>query len=76
MTYDGLIPQVPPVRDEHRCLCGRWTVAPVVIGYGSTSGSVSVTHHVCAEHVHARGECTADHTQQGLAVPNEATSSP
>ncbi|MCX4664233.1 hypothetical protein [Streptomyces uncialis] len=65
MTDGGLFPQVPPVSGEHCCLCGRWTVAPVAIGYGSMSGSVSVTHHVCAEHVHARGPCTADHTTRG-----------
>ncbi|MFI6525545.1 hypothetical protein [Streptomyces uncialis] len=65
MTLDHLFPQVPPVHGEHCCLCGRWTIAPVTVGYGSMSGSVGVTHHVCAEHVHTRGPCTADHGEPG-----------
>lgn len=64
MTHDGGFPQVPPVSGEHCCLCGRWTEAFVVIGHGSMSGSVSVTHYVCAQHIHARGPCTVDHTRQ------------
>ncbi|MCX4663788.1 hypothetical protein [Streptomyces uncialis] len=63
MRLDDLFPRVPPVSGEHCCKCGRWTEVPVVIGYGSMSGGASVTHYVCAQHVHTRSPCTADHTQ-------------
>ncbi|MFI6524983.1 hypothetical protein [Streptomyces uncialis] len=61
MTYGNPFPQVPPISGEHCCKCGRWTEAPVTVAYGAISGSVSVTHYVCADHVHTRGPCTADH---------------
>ncbi|WP_445402466.1 hypothetical protein ACSMX9_12870 [Streptomyces sp. LE64] len=63
MTREALTTAPPTESGTHCCRCGRWTTAPVVVGYGSgsTSGPEFITHHVCPQHVTAPGPCTADH---------------
>lgn len=64
MTRDALTGRVPEPPRERCCVCGRWTAAPVVIGYGRVGCGDAVTHHVCPEHVHAAasGPCAAEHS--------------
>ncbi|MFF2024882.1 hypothetical protein ACFVW2_24130 [Streptomyces sp. NPDC058171] len=61
MTRDALTSEPPVPSGAHCCICGQWTVAPVVIGYSSASGPAFVTHRVCPQHVNTRGPCTTDH---------------
>ncbi|MFD5554542.1 hypothetical protein ACFWIA_11960 [Streptomyces sp. NPDC127068] len=65
MTRDALLGGPPAESGAHCCLCGCWTAAPVVIGYGSQSGANFVTHRVCPRHVHTTGPCTANHDTDG-----------
>ncbi|MER5490143.1 hypothetical protein [Streptomyces sp. NPDC002490] len=61
MTRDALTNAPPTEAGTHCCHCGRWTTAPVVLGYGSVSGTGFITHRVCPQHAGASGPCTADH---------------
>ncbi|MGX2997204.1 hypothetical protein JNUCC64_23560 [Streptomyces sp. JNUCC 64] len=51
MIRDALIDGPPAESGAHCCACGRWTTAPVVIGYGSRDGTGFVPHHACPRHV-------------------------
>ncbi|MGX2997463.1 hypothetical protein JNUCC64_24925 [Streptomyces sp. JNUCC 64] len=77
MTRDALLLDGPPAETgAHCCVCGRWTTAPVVIGYTNHSGhdgtgdatgtgpgpsTAPITHHACPRHLVTGGECVADH---------------
>ncbi|WP_445397095.1 hypothetical protein ACSMX9_24770 [Streptomyces sp. LE64] len=62
MTRDALISGPPAESGAHCCLCGRWTTAPVVIGYDCQGGGAGfVAHRVCPQHVATPGSCTANH---------------
>ncbi|MGX2996075.1 hypothetical protein JNUCC64_17630 [Streptomyces sp. JNUCC 64] len=60
MTRDALVSGPPAQSGAHCCVCGCWTTAPVVIGYGGTSRTGAVTHRVCPRHI-GGGACTVDH---------------
>ncbi|MGX2996219.1 hypothetical protein JNUCC64_18390 [Streptomyces sp. JNUCC 64] len=56
MTRDALLHDGPPTETGAHChTCGRWTTAPIVIGYTSrtsTNGdTTSITHHTCPHHL-------------------------
>ncbi|MGX2996521.1 hypothetical protein JNUCC64_19975 [Streptomyces sp. JNUCC 64] len=66
MIRDALLHDGPPAETGAHChVCGRWTTAPVVIGYTSrtsTDGDTGyVTHHACPHDI-SDGQRTADHT--------------
>jgi hypothetical protein len=61
MTRDALTTTPPTPTGTHCCTCGRWTTAPVVIGYASTEDTGFTTHHACPHHLADPGPCTADH---------------
>lgn len=63
MRRDALTGHPPEPLRVRCCVCGRWTEAPVTIGYSSASGAWSVTHYVCPDHV-VGGRCAADHTRR------------
>ncbi|MGX2996298.1 hypothetical protein JNUCC64_18805 [Streptomyces sp. JNUCC 64] len=63
MIREALLGGPPTETGTHCYVCGRWTTAPVVIGYttrhapdgtgtgtDATTGPRSVTHHVCPHH--------------------------